>query len=144
MACKTETKVIGEREYSVTQWPIDKSMLMKFRLGKVFSSSLSSIASVIASDKPSEKDEVSALSEGLSSLFQNTSPEELVRIIKDTVIGSACDGERITESSFTELFSGDDMIETYKVFIFVLKVNYSNLFKGQLASRFLAKMPGAQ
>ena len=145
MACNTETKEIGEREYSVTQWPADKSMLMKFRLAKAFGASLASIMGS-SSQTPSKgkknsyQDDAKALSEGLSTLFKSNSPEELVALMKNCVVGVVCDGKRITDSSFNELFSGDDLMEVYKVFIFVLQVNYSNLFKGQLADRFLAKM----
>lgn len=144
MACKTETKQIGDHEYSVTQWPAEKSMLMKFRLAKAFGASLATLMG--SSPKPkkgkevTEQDEALALSQGLSVLFQSNSPEELVALMKNCVIGTACDGKRITETSFNELFSGDDLLEVYKVFVFVLQVNYSNLFKGQLADRFLAKM----
>lgn len=145
MACKTESKQIGDHEYSVTQWPAEKSMLMKFRLAKAFGASLATIMGT-ASQTPSkgkkntDQDDAKALSEGLSTLFQNNSPEELVALMKNCVVGVACDGKRITETSFNELFSGDDLLEVYKVFIFVLQVNYANLFKGQLADRFLAKM----
>jgi len=144
MACKTESKQIGDHEYSVTQWPAEKSMLMKFRLAKAFGASLATLMG--SSPKPkkgkevTEQDEALALSQGLSVLFQSNSPEELVALMKNCVIGTACDGKRITETSFNELFSGDDLLEVYKVFVFVLQVNYSNLFKGQLADRFLAKM----
>lgn len=144
MACKTETKQIGDHEYSVTQWPAEKSMLMKFRLAKAFGASLATLMGnspqTAKNKKPTEQDEALALSEGLSVLFQSNSPEELVALMKNCVVGVACDGKRITESSFNELFSGDELLEVYKVFVFVLQVNYSNLFKGQLADRFLAKM----
>lgn len=144
MTCKTESKQIGDHEYSVTQWPADKSMLMKFRLAKAFGASLATLMGnspqASKDKKVTEQDETLALSEGLSTLFQSNSPEELVALMKNCVIGTACDGKRITETSFNELFSGDELLEVYKVFVFVLQVNYSNLFKGQLADRFLAKM----
>lgn len=141
MACNTETTQIGDHEYSVTQWPAEKSMLMKFRLVKAFGASLATLVGTAStSNKDSDEDEVKGLSEGLSILFKDNSPEELVALMKNCIIGVACDGKRITESSFNELFSGDELIEVYKVFMFVLQVNYSNLFKGQLADRFLAKM----
>jgi hypothetical protein len=144
MGCKTETKQIGDHEYSVTQWPADKSMLTKFRLVKAFGASLATLMGnspqSTKGKKVSEQDEALALSEGLSVLFQSNSPEELVALMKSCVVGVACDGRRITDSSFNELFSGDELLEVYKVFVFVLQVNYSNLFKGQLADRFLAKM----
>lgn len=134
MACKTETKQIGDHEYSVTQWPVEKSMLMKFRLIRSFGTALTSL--VITS----ENDETQALSKALDSIFNASTPEDLVALVKSCVLGVACDGTKITESSFTQLFSGDDMMDVYTLFIFVIKVNYSNLFKGQLADRFLAKV----
>jgi hypothetical protein len=143
MSCKTESKDIGDREYSVTQWPADKSMLMKFKLAKTFGASLATLmgASSNSKDKSeNDKEETKAFSEGISILFQNNSPEDLVALMKKCVVGAACNGKRITDTSFNELFSGDDLMEVYKVFVFVLQVNYSNLFKGQLADRFLAKM----
>lgn len=139
MACRTETTQIGENEYSVTQWPADKSILTKFKLTKVFGASLLLMIPDKSKNK-SEKDELSGFSEGLSLLFKNNSPEELFTIMKSCIVGVARNGTKITETSFNEVFSGDDLIEIYKVFLFVLKVNYSNLFKGQLADRFLAKM----
>ena len=142
MSCNTETKQIGDHEYSVTQWPVEKAMLMKFRLAKTFGAPLASIIGNSPGDKnkdSNDQDDALAISEGLATLFQNSSPEDLVLIIKNCVVGVGCDGTRITETSFSELFSGDDMVEVYKVFIFVLKVNYANLFKGQLVSRLLAK-----
>lgn len=145
MACKTETKQIGDHEYSVTQWPAEKSMLMKFRIVKAFGASLATLIGTASQtfsedDKDTDQGEAKALSEGLSILFQSNSPEELVTLMKNSVVGVACDGKRITETSFNELFSGDSLLEVYKVFIFVLQVNYINLFKGQLADRFLARM----
>ncbi len=133
MACKTETKQIDDHEYSVTQWPAEKSITMKFRLVKVFGASLTMLAS-------ENKNEVENFSLAIQTLFSNTEPEELFNILKSCIVGTACDGRKITETSFNELFSGDDLMEVYQVFIFVLQVNYSNLFKGQLADRLLAKV----
>jgi hypothetical protein len=141
MACNTETKQIGDSEYSVTQWPASKSILMKLKLVKSFGPSLTSLMSAFSEDKKKQKDqEAAAISKALEILFQSTTPEELLKLIESSVIGVAKDGTRITESSFNEHFSGDNLMDVYKVFIFTLQVNYSNLFKGQLADRFLAKM----
>lgn len=140
MACKTETKQIDEHEISVTQWPADKAILIKLKLIKAFGASLAVLAS--ASDSNDESD-IDAISEGILILFKSTEPEELVSLIKQCVIGVAYDGKRITESSINELFSGDELMQLYKIFIFALQVNYSNLLGGQLAERFLAKMKDA-
>lgn len=139
MACTTETKTIGDHEYSVTQWPAEKSMLMKFKLAKTFGASL---AVLVGGSDAKSSEETAALSKGISLIFENTSPEELVALIKTCIVGVACDGRKITEASFTELFSGDGILEVYQVFVFVLQVNYANLFKGQLAGRFLATLKG--
>lgn len=140
MVCKTETKEIGEHEYSVTQWPAEKSMLMKFKLIKSFGPSITSLMGSTSNDDKSETDEAQALSNSLNALFQTTSPEELVILMKSCVVGVARDGKRITETSFNEFFSGDDMLDIYKIFIFVLQVNYANFMKGQFADKFLATM----
>lgn len=136
MACKTETKQIGEREYSVTQWPVDKSILMKFKLVKALGPSLAKLASASKEDS----DDMSNLSESLSSLFENSSPEELVSLMKECLLGVAIEGKRLTDSSFNEVFEPDDIMEIYKVFIFVIQVNYANFLKGQLVENLLVKV----
>lgn len=137
MSCETETTTINEREYSVTQWPAKKAILTKFKLVKTFGASLAILAGQASGE---DSDDAKALSNGLSTLFNHSSPDELLSLMTECIIGIACDGKRITESGFDELFSGDNLMDSYKVFIFVLKVNYGNLMKGQLADRFLAKM----
>lgn len=137
MSCETETKIIGEHEYSVTQWPAKKAILTKFKLIKTFGASLAILAGQSSNE---DYDDARTLSDGLSTLFNHSSPDELLSLMTECVIGVACDGKRITESRFDEIFSGDNLMDVYKVFIFVLKVNYGNLMKGQLADRFLAKM----
>lgn len=137
MACKTESQVIGEHEYSVTQWSAQKAILTKFKLIKTFGASLAIIAGQASGE---ETDEATALSDGLSTLFANSSPEDLLELMTETVIGVACDGKRITKTSFEELFSGDSLMDVYKVFLFVMRVNYGNLMKGQLAESLLAKV----
>lgn len=142
MACRTETKQIGNNEYSATQWPAEKSLLMKFRLTKVFGASLSSLLGVVDFKSMSVEDsklEV-ALSSAINSLFSSATPEEAVSLIKECIVGTAIGDTRITDTKFNEVFSGDDMMDMYKVFFFVLKVNYGNLFKGQKVGDFLAKV----
>jgi len=144
MACQTETTQIGDHEYSVTQWPAEKAILMKMRLAKTFGASLASIvANSQGGNKSSDSDDAKALSEGLSMLFQANSPEEVTNLIKESVIGVAMDGTKIMESRFNEVFSGDSLMDVYKVFMFVIKVNYGNLLKGQRVEGFLAKLQGS-
>lgn len=144
MACQTETKQIGEHEFSVTQWPAEKAILMKMRLAKTFGASLASIvANSQGGEKSSDSDDAKALSEGLAMLFQSNTPEEVTALIKESVVGVAMDGTRITETKFNEVFSGENLMDVYKVFMFVVKVNYGNLLKGQRVEGFLAKVQGS-
>lgn len=141
MACETETKQIGDHEISVTQWPATKAMTNKFRLAKTFGSTLAIIAAQLnLKGKATDAKDAEALAKGLSALFDKNNPEDIVKLIKDFVIGVGCDEERITPTSYEQLFSGDDLIDVYKIFIFVIKVNYANLMKGKLADRFLDKI----
>jgi len=146
MSCKTETKVIGDNEFSVTQWPADKAILMKMKLGKTFGASIGKIAAMAlesTKNKVSDSEQAKALSEGISILFDSNSPEEIMNLIKSSVIGVACDGTKITETTFNQIFSGDDLMDVYKVFMFVIKVNYGNLLKGQKAEALLARVQGS-
>jgi hypothetical protein len=142
MACKTETRQIGDHEYTVTQWPAQKAILTKLKLVKTFGAALSILAgdTPSAKSKSKDKEEAEALSNGLTALFNNSSPEELLKLMTDCIVGIMCDDKRITITSFDEIFSGEDLLDVYKVFLFVMQVNYGNLMKGQLAENFLAKM----
>jgi len=143
MSCKTETKQIGDHEFSVTQWPADKAILMKMKLGKAFGASIGKIAAIALEStkkQTTDSEQAEALSEGITMLFESNSPEDITKLIKDSVIGVAVDGTKITETTFNQIFSGDDLMDVYKVFIFVIKVNYGNLFKGQKAEALLAKV----
>ena len=146
MGCETETKQIGEHEYSVTQWPAEKSILMQMRLIKAFGSSIATLVSAIEDKDESGGLDIdpAILGKSLNSLFAENSPDEITALLKECVIGVACDGQRISSTSFNELFSGNELITVYKIFIFVIQVNYSNLFNGQIVGDFLAKVKAPQ
>lgn len=142
MACKTETKQIGDNEFSVTQWPAEKALLMKFKLAKVFGASLSSLLDSVDMKSSSIEDSKlgASVSSAINAMFMNSSPEEASALIKECIVGTALGDTRITANSFNEIFSGDSMGDMYKVFFFVLQVNYANLFKGQKVGDLLARM----
>lgn len=140
MACKTETKEIDGVEYSVTQWPAETALLNKMKLIKIFGASLGLLISGLDMAKDAEIDLSDVdFSGAIAKIFESTDPEELVSILKSCIVGVACNDKRITNSSFTELFSGDSLSSVYKIFIFVIQVNYSNLLPSQLIAKMLAK-----
>ena len=135
MACRTESKIIGDHEYSVTQWPAERAMLMKLRVLKIIGPAMASLVG-----KDGDGQEAGALEHGLQALFASATPEEIMGLVKDCVVGVACDGTKLTSTAFTEHFSGDALFEVYQVFAFVMQVNYGNFLKGPLAERLLAKV----
>lgn len=138
MACKTETTKIGKRTLTTTQWPADKAFLMKLKLVKIFGAPIAALASGMSGNS---EEQIKALAEGTSTLFKNADEEQVFGIIRQCIIQNVfCDGERIVESNFNEVFQTDDIMDIYKVFLFVIKTNYGNLFKGQKAQDFLAKV----
>lgn len=129
MAAKTETKTIGDREYSVTQWPAEKAILMQARLLKAFGGCISGLFSI------NEGSLSDGISNAFSGLFEKADPENLMKLIKDVVVGCRVksDGDsnfsELTSSKFTEIFTGDGLGDVFEVAIFVCVVNYADLFK---------------
>lgn len=138
MACKTESEMIGEHEFSVTQWDAEKAMLMKLKVMKTIGPAFALIAGDFIGD--GEVENADGFAAGINTMFEHNSPEEIVALVKECVVGVACEGKRMTATSFNEIFSGDDLMDVYKVFAFVLKVNYGNFLKGRLVGGQLAKM----
>lgn len=135
MSCETKTDTIGEHEYSVRQWSAEKALKMKFRIVKVVGSALATLS---AGDP--DKDFEGTLGKAIEDVFKNNDPDEIVALLKDSIIGVARDGTKITESSFNEHFSGDDLQDVYRVFVFVLRVNFGNFLKGQRAEEALTQV----
>jgi hypothetical protein len=141
MACRTETKTIGEHEYSATQWNAQKAMIMKLKLIKLLGTS---IAAITAGFDKDEENEIEAIGSAIDLLFNNGSPEEIFQLIKDCVMGVACDGTRLTDTSFNSLFEGDNLFNVYPVFFFVAQVNYGNLLKGPWVDALKEKVKALQ
>ena len=139
MACRTERKTIGEHEYAVTQWSARAAIMNKFRLVKTLGGLMACVA-VMVKDKDDGDFDSSHIVETADKAFKDSDPKELFELIESFVMGVARDGERMTSTTFEESFQGDNLFDVHKVFFFVLKVNYSNLFKGQHLAGALAKM----
>lgn len=139
MSCKTETKEINGVTYTATQWPAEKALLMKLKLLKVLGPSFAKLATLKDKVSDDKTDKVELLTDAVQLLFAEASPEEILGLIKTSIIGVSRNGEKLSEAGITTHFSGDDLLDIYKVFIFVIQVNYGNLLKGQWADDLLAK-----
>lgn len=141
MSCKTVNEKINGHEYSCTQYPAIDGMEFKLEVIKILGPAISGLVPYLKSNED-DNIQVAALSSAIEKLFYVASPKELTNlIIRMLTTGhTKRDGERLTETLFNQIYAGDDMMEAYKVFIFILKVNYAGFFKGQKAEALLAKM----
>ena len=139
MSCRTESTEIGEHTISVTQWPAEKALSMKFKLLKALGPGFAKLGGALKAES-SDGDELNAISEGLSLLFEHNTPEDAVALIKECLLGVSIDGKKLTPTGFTEFFSGDDLARIYPILWFILKVNYGNLLQGQSVEGLLAKL----
>lgn len=136
MSCKIETKNIKGRDYTVTQWPAEKALLLKFKLMKYLGASISTLISL---DQDGQGLDSEVLASTFHELFKSCSPQELVDFLKEIVMGCSRDGVRLDSSSFTTHFSGESLFDIYPVALFILSVNYSSLISGLRESGLVQK-----
>ena len=129
MALKKETKEINGKSYLCIQWDAEKAYLMKFRILKVLGSSLTHLIEAIS--VKDENVQLEILSKSMNDLFLTNKPEEILELLKEVVCSCIVDGERMSTSKFASDFAGD-LKTPYKIFAFVLKVNYSDFLGGSV------------
>lgn len=139
MSCESESKTIGDRKFTVTQWDAEKCLLMKIRLLRTLGPASQKILTSIDSDG-----EVEGLLDGFNEIFQGNDPQEVVAMLKDVVMGASCssvEGDRITDSNFNLIFDANNLTDIYVLFIFVLKVNYYKAFtQGHYSKKIVARV----
>ena len=133
MACKEETTEINGRTYYVVQMSPEKAIPVQLKLVKVFSGSLTILAGAMRGNFQGQAE---ALGEAISKMFENSSEEEIFALLKQVTETAKCDGKRI---SFGETFSGDHLVDCYKVFFWVVGVNFSSFFGERGLNGFLQK-----
>lgn len=146
MACETETKIIDGIEYSCTQYSAKKGAIFKLRVMKMFGPSVKKLLPALPTKAKNKKenstaiDQVNILLAAMNALFEKADPEEIIDLIWQMLgTGNTCRDEvKLSEATLDQYFSGNDLSTVYKVFIFVLKVNYADFFKGQRAKEALA------
>jgi len=134
MSCKEETRAIGEHNVYCRQWSAEKAIVTKFKIAKIFGASFASLATALTS-----KNAESEVGNAISTLFDKNDPKQIYKFIRTIVESATIDSERITDKNFDELFR-DDLGLFYKIFGFVLEVNYSDFFGGKLGKSIKAKM----
>lgn len=136
MSCETFDEIINNAQYVTTQWPATKQMVMKMKLLDTFGEAIFEILKGVNTDSKGdekEKAQTEALKAGISSLFGKKDPEYIASLLKEILTCGATkrEGVRITPTKFDEIYNDAGLGEMYKACMFVIKSNYSDLFKGQ-------------
>jgi hypothetical protein len=126
MACRQETLVIDEDTYLVFQLPPSEALPLKFTLAKMIGPSLSNIIEVIENAGDDETEVGKAIINGITKVFETSDPEEVTNLIKKVVSRVRKNGKHVI---FDEDFQ-DDFKTLYRIFFWVLQVNFGNFFEG--------------
>ena len=127
MACKQHTIEIREHKYAYTQLPATESLKLKFRLAGIFGGALNDLMAGLGR---SEKEQLSAFSGALETVFKGADSDGMVELIKYILSPAFRDGERLVfDDVYTNNFS-----EMYEALFWVLTVEYGDFIKdaGQL------------
>lgn len=133
MACIDEQKEINGRTYYVVQMPPDKAIPIQLKLVKIFGGSIGLLGSAMRGDFTQQAD---ALGRAVTELFKNASEQEIYALLKEVTETAKVDGERV---KFSTTFAGDHLVDCYKVFFWVLGVNFSSFFGERGLSGFLTQ-----
>jgi hypothetical protein len=138
MACKQDSKAIGEHEFFVRQLPAKDSLVMQFKLVKILGGALATLGGKLKT-APNETEILGLIGAMLHEVTADQDPESLMKLVVDVVCMATGDGKRITPGgsnsdktfSFNDLFAGD-LTAIFEVAAFVIKVNYSDFIIGLL------------
>ena len=147
MSCETQTKKINDIDFTCTQYPAKIGAKYKLKLVEIFNAPIVEIIPMFTGKKkkPNEAEQVTMMTNAIKGLFSSASPDEVIDLIWEMLSTGSVrrEGEILNEAKIDQYFSGDDLLSVYKVFIFVLRVNYSGLLKGQKAAEILTKVEEA-
>lgn len=111
------------------------------KLVKLLGPALHEILPVLMDRKASDTEQTEALISAVQKIFSIASPKEVVELIVGMLTSGHTkrEGKRLGRSEFEQIYAGDNMVEAYKAFAFVIRVNYGNLLGGQGLGALLAK-----
>jgi len=133
MACLDETKEINGRTYYVVQMPPTEAIKVQLQLTKIFGDSFGELGSSMNGDFAGQ---AQALGAAMSLLFKNSDEDEILALVKKVVSTAKVDGKKIVIDSD---FTGEYLQDIYKVFFWVLGVNFSSFFGESGLNGFLDK-----
>jgi len=132
MACETFKETINGRDYSVTQMPPSMAGPIKFQIAGMFGEGIKELMGVIGKK---EDEQAAILFKVISKVVKENGHDEVFAFVKKIVCtvnykGADDKMSRMDSTSFESLYAGDDLLEAYKVFLWVIKCNFSGFLKG--------------
>lgn len=127
MTCETICSTINEREYTYTQLTATKSLILKFKIAGIMSSSVKDIAAGMGK---SEKEQIEYFLSAISIVFKENEPEKILSLIKEIFAPAFVDGERI---DIDKHYTGN-ISEMYKALFWVLKEEYGSFLAESLST----------
>lgn len=126
MAVNEDSKTINGRQYYVVQMPPTTALLVQLRLVKILGGAVGALAPALSSKSGLDGAGRSAVMAGaVGALFANSTEEEVFGLMRDVVQTAKVDGERILMDKH---FQGQYLADVYKVFFWVLGVNFASFF----------------
>jgi len=126
MAVKDEQREINGRQFYVVQMAPATAILLQLRLTKILGGAIGALAPALSSSaKLDGAGRTAAMAGAIGALFQNSSEEEVFGLIRDVVQTAKVDGERV---QMDKHFQGEYLADVYKVFFWVLGVNFDSFF----------------
>lgn len=150
MGLDPKTETIDGHKWTVCPFPARRAIQLKVRLAKAIGPAIAELIPALGAlgkDDPGDaKDQdakadveasteaaLSAFPKAMACLAENLGEEEFTQTILDLMELSSRDDTQITPEYFDTAFAGN-FAEMYKAIWFILKVNYSDFFKGLGAS----------
>lgn len=121
-----ECKEINGRQYYVVQMPPSKAIVLQLRLTKILGGAIGALAPALSANAGLDGAGRSAAMAGaVGALFANATEDEVFSLIREVVSTAKVDGERV---QLDKHFQGEYLGDIYKVFFWVLGVNFASFF----------------
>ena len=147
MGLTPQTQTIDGHKWTVCPFPARRAIQLKVRLAKALGPAIAELIPALgalgkgdptpddSAPEAKDKEEVnidaalSAFPKAMDALAQNLGEEQFTQTILDLMQLSSRDDTAISETYFDAEFAGN-YGEMYRALWFILKVNYSDFFKG--------------
>lgn len=126
MATQDAKNIINGRQYYVVQMPPVDAVVLQLEISRILGTAIGALIPALGKNANSnDSQRAAALGGVFGMLFEKASPAELTDLIVRVVSTAKVDGRRIDVNND---FQGEYLPDLYKVFMWVLQVNFASFF----------------